>query len=211
MTMPKARKRVVAVLHTPRSVPEVIAFVAMVLRCMKNSPYFPDPPPPIELVRKAADELRLAQEQASLLTRGAVEVRDEKLATVVGLMGSVRAHVQRAADLEGEQEARARATIRSAGLAVRKDRESKPVQFHAKLGDEPGTVKIVAPAAARRASYDWEYSLDRGRTWKAMPTTLQARTSLTGVPEQTIVELRYRATTKAGEGGWSGAIGIFVP
>ncbi len=72
-------------------------------------------------------------------------------------------------------------------------------------------MKILAPAASRRASYYWEYSLDRGRTWKNLPTTLQARTRLSGVPGQTIVELRYRATTKAGEGGWSGVIAIFVP
>ncbi len=191
----------------PRSVAAVVAFADSVVKAMKKSRHFPHPTPSLDVVRKAIDELRRAQAQALLLTRGAVEARDEKLATVWGLLAAVRAQVQAVADLHPT---RARAVIRSAGLAVRKEPDRPPVRFHAKLGDEPGTVKIVAPAAAKRASYDWEYSLDRGRTWKTLPTTLQARTSLSGVPGQTLVELRYCATTKAGEGGWSGVIAIFV-
>ena len=104
-----------------------------------------------------------------------------------------------------------RAVIRSAGLGVQKETKREPARFRATLGDEQGTVKIVAPAAARRAAYYWEYSLDRGATWNAMPSTLQARTSLSGVPAQTVVELRYLAVTKAGQGEWSSPIAIFVP
>lgn len=201
-------RRVYAALHLPRTVAGVVAFADSVVRAMKKSRHFPHPTPSLDLVRKAIDELRRAQVQALLLTRGAVEARDEKLATVGGLLALVRAQVQAVADLDPT---RARAVIRSAGLGVRRESERAPVRFHAKLGDEPGTVKIVAPAAAKRASYHWEYSLDRGRTWKTLPTTLQARTRLSGVPGQTLVELRYCATTKVGDGPWSGAITIFVP
>ncbi len=208
MRISTKKRRVQAVLHLPRSVAAVVAFADSVVNAMKNSRDFPDPTPSLDVVRKAIDELRRAQVQALLLTRGTVEARDEKLATVGGLLALVRAHVQAVADRDPE---RARAVIRSAGLGVRKEPERAPARFHAKLGGEPGTVKIVAPAAARRAAYQWEYSLDRGRTWRTMPPTLQARTWLSGVPGQTIVELRYCATTKAGEGGWSGVITIFVP
>jgi len=208
MAISTKKKRVLAVLHLPRKVPAIIELAASVVRAMKDSKYFPDPTPPLDDVRIATYELRRAQWHARLRTLGAVEARDEKLVTLVGLLELVRAHVQGVADLDPTQ---GPAIIRSAGLRLQKEQEREPVRFHAKLGEEPGTVRIFAPAAARRASYDWEYSLDRGRTWKAMPATLQSRTSLSGVPGQTIVELRYRATTKAGMGAWSEAIGIFVP
>jgi hypothetical protein len=208
MAISKRKRRVLAVIHLPRAVPAVVVFADSVVEAMKKSRYFRYPAPQLELLLEATGELLHAQGQAGLRTRGAADARDEKLAKVVGLMGAVCAHVQWVADLHP---ALAVAIIRSAGLRVRKEQVRDPVQFHAKLGAEPGTLKIVAPAAAKRASYDWEYSFDRGRTWMSMPQTLQARTSLSGVPGQTIVELRYRATTRAGMGEWNGPIGIFVP
>ena len=71
-------------------------------------------------------------------------------------------------------------------------------------------MKVVAPAAARRASYDWEYSVDGGKTWVAVPHTLQARTTVTGLPTLTTVQFRYFATVKEGEGTWSQPISILV-
>jgi hypothetical protein len=211
MAISKRKNRILAVLHMPRSVPEFVAFAESVVRCMKNSPHFPDPTPPLELVTKATDELRRAQELALLRTLGAAQLRDEKLATVGGLLGLVRGYVQGVADLDVEQGLRARSVIRSAGLTVRKEMERRPVQFYARLGDEPGLVKIGAPSAAKTAAYEWEYSVDRGRTWKELPSTMQSRTTLSCPKGQGVVEIRYRAITRAGEGPWSGVIAIFVP
>ena len=211
MAISKRKNRILAVLHMPRTVPEFVAFAESVVRCMQNSPHFPDPTPPLELVTKAIDELRRAQEQSLLRTRGAAQLRDEKLATVGGFLGLVRAYVQGVADLDVEQGLRARAVIRSAGLAVRKEMERQPVRFYARLGDEPGLIKIAAPVAARTAVYEWECSVDRGRTWKELPRTLQSRTSLSCPKGQGVVEIRYRAITRAGTDPWSGVIAIFVP
>ena len=208
MPISKKKRRVIAVLHLPRTVPAVVAHAASVVKAMTNNRRFPNPTPPLVHVRKAIDELEMAEARARLRTMGAVGSRDEKLAALLALMRLVCAHVQGKADLDPR---RARAIIRSAGLGVQKEQQRKPGRFHAKLGDEPGTVKLVAPAAAKRASYDWEYSFDGARTWKALPSTLQSRTSLTWVPEQRVVELRYRAVTRAGVGAWSGPIAIFVP
>jgi len=205
------KKRILAVLKAPDTVPEFVAFAQSVVRCMKNSPHFPDPPPQLEQLSAAIDELLRAQEQALLRTRGAAQLRDEKLAAVGGLLGLVRAHVQGVADLDVEQGLRARSVIRSAGLAVRKETERQPVRFYARIGDVPGLIKIVAPAAAKTAVYEWECSVDRGRTWKELPRTLQSRTSLSCPKGQGVVEIRYRASTRAGTGPWSGVIAIFVP
>ncbi len=112
------KRRVLAALHLPRTVAAVVAFADSVVKAMKNSRHFPHPTPSLDVVRKAIDELRRARVQALLLTRGAVEARDEKLATVGGLLALVRAHVQAVADRDPT---RARAVIRSAGLGVRKE------------------------------------------------------------------------------------------
>jgi hypothetical protein len=33
-------------------------------------------------------------------------------------------------------------------------------------------VKLVTASAGHRASYEWEYSTDGGKTWATAPTTL---------------------------------------
>jgi hypothetical protein len=71
-------------------------------------------------------------------------------------------------------------------------------------------VKVVAPAAARRASYDWQYSIDGGKTWVDMPTTLQSRTSVTGMTSLSTVQFRYRSVIKTGAGEWSQPISFLV-
>jgi hypothetical protein len=64
-------------------------------------------------------------------------------------------------------------------------------------------VKLVVPSAARRASYEWQYSTDGGKTWIEIPQTLQARTTLGGLTALTTVEFRYRAVIKGGAADWS--------
>jgi hypothetical protein len=43
--------------------------------------------------------------------------------------------------------------------------------------------EVVAASAARRASYEWEYSTDGGKTWIAAPATLQAKTKISGLAQ----------------------------
>ena len=69
---------------------------------------------------------------------------------------------------------------------------------------------ITAPPAERRASYDWQSSIDGGKTWVDLPQTLQSKTTVTGQASMTTVQFRYRATVKLGEGAWSQPISILV-
>jgi hypothetical protein len=66
-----------------------------------------------------------------------------------------------------------------------------------------GEVKLVAPSAGHRASYEWEYSIDGGATWLTMPPSLQAKTSLVGLKPGSSVQFRYRAVLKVGASDWS--------
>ncbi len=71
-------------------------------------------------------------------------------------------------------------------------------------------VHLQAEAAARRASYEWQYSNDGGKTWVQAPSTLQTKTTITGLTPSATIVFRYRAVTKVGEGEWSQPTSIMV-
>jgi hypothetical protein len=114
----------------------------------------------------------------------------------------LRVYVQTVADQNPDS---GPAIIQSAGMAVKKLASRPPRVFAAFAGAVPGTVKIVAPSAGHRASYDWQYATD-GTTWVFLGCTLQARTTMTNQSPGTMLHLRYRTTTRAGQAAWSAPI-----
>ena len=53
-------------------------------------------------------------------------------------------------------------------------------------------------------------SADGGKTWVSAPSSLQAKTTVTGLPVGTSVLFRYRTLTKTGEGDWSQGLALLV-
>lgn len=84
------------------------------------------------------------------------------------------------------------------------------LDFSANQGAVSGSVEVVAAAAARRASYLWGYSTDGGKTWIEVGPTLQAKTTISGLPVGTSVQFRYRGVTKSGAADWSQPISLLV-
>jgi hypothetical protein len=206
MTISSKPRRVIATLKLPTRVPELLAYAAQIVKAMTGNAYFPTPSPTVAALQAAVGDLTTAQTAAQARTKGAVALRNEKKATLVSLLEELRTYVQSLADANPESGA---SMIESAALALRKTPTRAPLGFHAKVGAVSGTVKLVAPAAARRASYEWEYSTD-GKTWVAMPPTLQAKTSIPGLQAQTTVQFKYRAVTKTGADDWSQPISFAV-
>jgi hypothetical protein len=100
--------------------------------------------------------------------------------------------------------------IESAAIAVRKTAVRKPRVFAAEPGVVSGSAKLVAPSAGARAFYEWQYSVDGGKTWVAAPGTMQAKTSVPGLTPGASVQFRYRPATKSGEGDWSQPVTLIV-
>jgi hypothetical protein len=199
--------RAIAILKLPKKVPELINLGHVVIEGMTNNAFIPNPSPSVAVVQTGLDELVTSQAGASVRTSGAVALRNFKKQAFITLLEEVKTNAQSVADANPEN---GPAIIQSMGLGVRKAPARKQLGFHAKLGGVSGAVKVVAPAAARRASYEWQYSLDGGKTWLDLRSTLQSRTSLTGLTPQTTVMFRYRALVKTGEGDWSQPISILV-
>jgi hypothetical protein len=95
-------------------------------------------------------------------------------------------------------------------MAVRKAPTRRARAFEANPGAVSGTAAVVAVTASRRASYEWQYSADGGKTWILAPATLQAKTTIAGLVAGATVLFRYRPVTKAGEGDWSQAVSLVI-
>jgi hypothetical protein len=155
---------------------------------------------PLAAVSAAVGDLQTAETAALARTKGAVATRNDKRAALVVLLTQLRGYIQTTADSSAENGA---AIIESAGVAVRKTPTRRARAFAAKPGAVSGTAKVVAKTAGRRASYEWQYSTDGGKTWIIAPVTLQAKTTIAGLAPGATVLFKCRPVTRAGEGDWS--------
>jgi hypothetical protein len=199
--------RAIAILALPESVPSFMDRARVIVTSMTANPDLPVPTPPVAIVQQAIDDLQAAQVGALLHTTGAAAFRNAKQARVVTLLEEWCTQVQTAADENPEIAA---PIIQSSGMMLRKIPPLPRRLFTAKHGPVSGSVNLVAPASADRAAYKWQYSVDDGKTWITLPQTLQAKTSVAGLPPLTTVLFRFRPATKVGEGDWSQPVSLVV-
>lgn len=207
MTSTNAVHRSIAVLKTVGPVAVLITNARTIVTRMTGNPAFPSPVPALPTVTSAINDLETAETSALQKTKGAVAVRDDKRAALVTLLHQLKGYVQTTADASQET---GQAIIQSSGMDVRKTAVRKARTFEAVQTAVSGTVTLRAPAAARRAAYDWQYSTDGGKTWTSVPTTLQAKATVTGLTSGTTVQFRYRPAVKAGGTDWSQPVSLLV-
>jgi hypothetical protein len=197
----------VAVLKLPLSVAELVKIGQSVVAAVAGNAFFPQPNPPIAQITAAINALDTAQTATKSRAPGTVATRDAARTTLLVGLRTLKAYVQQQADANPEQ---SEAIITSARMATKRKANVTKIAFAAKPGDVSGSVHLVAKSAATRASYEWEWSGDGGKTWNAAPPTLQAKTTITGLPASTSCQFRYRAVTKAGATDWSQPIVLIV-
>jgi hypothetical protein len=203
MTTTNVTHRPVVSLKLPRPNSAFITYAQAIVKGMTGNAYFPAPSPTLAVLTAAIADMQTAETAALARTKGAVQSRNEKRATLVSLLQQARSYVQGIADQNPENGG---SIITSAGLAVKKAPNRAPRVFEVKAGTVSGQVKLIAPSAGHRSSYEWDYSTDGGKTWVALPPTIQAKTSLLGLTPGTSVQFRYRAVTKTGVADWSAPI-----
>jgi hypothetical protein len=198
--------RSLAVLDLPKRINVLITYANSVVTRMTGNAYFPSPSPALATVSAAITDLQNAETAALVRTKGAAATRNAKRAFLVSLLQQLRAYVQSIVDSNEEN---APAIIQSAGIAVKKTATRPPRVFAALAGAVSGAVKIVAPSAGHRVSYDWQYSTD-GKTWIDLSSTLQAKTTMTGQTPGTVLQFRYRSVSKTGETDWAAPVAYTV-
>jgi hypothetical protein len=205
--MKNKNHRVLVSLHLPGPIGLLLSFARAVILAMTGNSHFLTPTPALLAVDGAVSDLEKAQSAVLARAKGALVPRDEKRAALGQLLHQLATYVQGIADADP---ANAAAIIQSAAMDVHKDTTHGKRPFAAKQGPASGSVKLVAPAAARRATYEWQWSTDGGKTWQSAPATSKSQTVLSGLPAGTVVSFRHRANTKAGEGQWSQTIALLV-
>ena len=199
--------RSIVSLKLPRPIGLLISVLKAILVAMTGNARFLNPTPALATVNSALSDLEKAEAAAQTRVKGATDTRNAKRAALLLLVDALASYVQTIADADPGNGA---AIIQSAGMGVRKTTVHGKRVFGVIQGSLSGSVKVVAPSAARRASYDWQWSTDGGKTWQLAASTLQAKTSLTGFAAGSTVSFRYRVTTKTGEAEWSQPIAFLV-
>ena len=111
-------RRTFAVLNPARAVPLLIAQAkAVVAEIAANPTIFPSPNPPLATINTQIAALEVAQTDVLTRASGAVEARQVKVLDLTGSLHTARAYVEDRANLDP---ATAPATIKAAGLLVRK-------------------------------------------------------------------------------------------
>jgi hypothetical protein len=197
----------VAVLQLPRRIQPAITYARAIVTAMTGNAAFPSPAPALAVVTAAIDALQIAETSVLTRAKGTATVRNENLAALVTLLRQLVRYVQTVADGNVDNGA---SIIESAAIAVKKTAVRKPRVFGAASGLVSGSANLVAPKAAGRASYEWQYSLDGGKTWVTEPVTLQAKTVVEGLTPGASALFRYRPVTKQGEGDWSQSVALII-
>jgi hypothetical protein len=199
--------RILAALNLPTHVADELKYGESVFAGVTNNPHFPMPDPVITAFSDSLTKYGAAETAAQSRLKGTVAARNAARVVFLGAIHALKARIQSVADASPEQ---AEAIITSTTLAVKKTVTRQKQTFVVKYGPTSGTVHVVAKSAGSRASYEWQYSTDGGKTWTQVPNTLQAKTTIVGLPVATTVEFRYRVTTKTGMGDWGLPTSILV-
>jgi hypothetical protein len=207
MTTTKTPNIALVSLKLPKPVPALITYAGGMVKAMTGNASFPNPTPTLAAITQAIADLQAAETTALARTKGAVSVRNEKQAALVALLKQLGRYIQATADAGADSGG---SIILSAGVAVRKSPTRAPRVFHAAAGAVSGSAKLVAASAGHRSSYEWQYSIDGGKTWVPAAVTLKASTTVAGLAPGATAQFRYRPVTKTGEGDWSQAVSLIV-
>jgi hypothetical protein len=204
--MSTATKHVSAVLKLPARVKSVGAYAQNIITSCTGNAFFPNPSPPLATLEADLTAFNTAEALVLNRTKGAADSRNAKLATLKADLEHLMDYVRGIADATP---ANAEAIIQSAGMAVRKVPSHVKGPLTATPGSVSGDAKLMAKAVAHRASYEWQYSTDQ-KTWTNAPTTLQAKTDISGLTPATTYYFRFRGVTKAGEGAFSQVVSLLM-
>jgi hypothetical protein len=203
------QNRVFAATGVPHKVKTatLIAAVKSIVAAGEGNPLLPARSPPLLALAAAVTALDEAETAAGSRTIGTVAPRNDARRRVLVALAVYKELVQAEADANPEQ---AESVIVRSGLRTRRPTTRRKRPFTARSGKVSGSIRLGVLAASRRASYEWGWSLDGGKTWSGHRTTLQTTTTIRGLPVGKFVVFRVRPVTKAGAGDWMDAITVLV-
>jgi hypothetical protein len=174
---------------------------------VKDNPSFPQPVPSLQKVLAAAIALEQAETNANTGQKGLKALRNQKRSALAGLLNQLKAHVEAVANDDSDHVV---SIVESSGMNVAAPSHPPKAHFSVRPGRLSGSVRLAMLAAAKVAMYEWQMSTDGGQTWKRLPPTLQAKTTVTGLTPGQTIWFRGRAVTRRVRGGLGEAVSVIV-
>jgi hypothetical protein len=165
------------------------------------------PQPPIVTLTGLLTASEAAETATISRTKGTVGTRNAARTALRSALKTEVATIQAAADADPDN---AEAIITSTSLTTRKVPVRVKAPFAVKSGAVSGAAILEVRSAGSHASYDWQMSVDGGKTWTEIPSTTKAKTSVSALPVATTVQFRFRSLTPKGQSDWSQPIGLLV-
>jgi len=205
--MTVSMQRMLVKLERPTMVAAFLIQAQNVVDRMTGNPWFPNTVPALAEVQARIDALDSSETEALSLERGLKQARNADLRRLVSAMDLLKAFVQFTGD---ENFDHAADVIESAGMSVKG--RSYPVKeaFSVRPGRVSGAVKLMVTAAGKVVAYHWQMSADGGQTWQDLPSTLRAKTVVTGLVPQKTCWFRYHVVVRSGPLDWSEPVSIVV-
>jgi hypothetical protein len=180
-----------------------------------NAALFTTPNPALAVFSNQIVVTDEAQVAAGKGGKGVAAARDVQLGLLAGMMDSELVYIQSVADSGNPDEAIS--TLHAGGVEVAAFGQHAKAILAVTQGPTSGSVSLEANASAllggnlwRKHFLSWEYTTD-GKTFIAMPSTPEARTTLTGLTPLTTVGFRVAITvTKSPMGPWSQVVNFLV-
>jgi hypothetical protein len=174
---------------------------------MSGNKWFPKPRPGLSVVEAAIVDLEDAQTKSVSRAVGTAAARNDKHLDLKGLLEQLRVYVEAIANANP---AEAVSIVESAGMYVKDKRGPSKRGLHARQR-KSREVEVSAPSAGNRAGYEFQHSLDAGKTWLPFPQPFtNYRTAKIELEPGTRVLFRYRAIVKGLAGDWSDPIAYIV-
>jgi hypothetical protein len=189
-----------------RRIADKIAYAKLVANCMRSSEYFPNPIPALDDLDAHIAVAEAAQVAALTGEIGKPAALKAALSALRGDLERLQLIVQHAANLHPTD---GPAVITTSGMNEKNNRGPGRADFAVRLGRVSGTVILVARSMGRKATYEWNYSLD-GKQWTSVEPTHDAETTISGLAAATRYSFRYRARGPEGLGPWSRVITVLV-
>jgi hypothetical protein len=204
----KSTKRDLVALNLPNSVAALILFGRHVVLVMTGNTWFPSPTPALAGVTTNLDALEVAEAVAAGRTKGTAAARDVKRKAVEDDLTGLKGYVL---GIARKNPAVATAIIESSGMFPKQLTKHQKAELAALMGSTPGDVILRAKASPkRRASYEWQFSSDGGKTWVAIGNTTTADHSVAGLTVGATYLFRVRITVGKTTADWSQTISFLV-
>jgi hypothetical protein len=209
--MAKSRKRPVAFLRL-RKLGRIGSFIvkakSIVLNIGNNPGFFPSPIPSLATVDIDMGKLKDAQTLAETRVVGSAGARNIEYGVVLADIHGLLSYAQTQADNAPDEET-AIAIIDASGFSLRVNGVHVKPPLVVKHGEATGEIILMAKSAGRHVAYDWQMSTD-GKTWEDLPSTLVAKTTVSGLAADVRTYFRFRAILPGGTGNWSASVSIVI-